>query len=127
MEPCSRLGVSTRRRKSKNWLVLATEYNVNYVNLRSWTCAVQAKGLRNEWPNGQFVPFDDCFDLSARVVRTVGRHEHGGIRQDMRISSTFRTWARFWRKLTASLRDPYRPEQHYMRGRGPRWHAKHPQ
>jgi hypothetical protein len=69
-----------RRRKSKNWLVLATEYNVNYVNLTSWTCAVQAKGLRNESPNGQFVPFDDCFDLAARVVRTVGRHEHGGTR-----------------------------------------------
>ncbi|HEY7297097.1 MAG TPA: hypothetical protein VH684_04090 [Xanthobacteraceae bacterium] len=23
------------------------------------------------------------------------------------------------------LVDPYRPEQHYMRGPGPRWHAKH--
>ncbi len=21
--------------------------------------------------------------------------------------------------------DPYRPELHYMRGRGPKWHAKH--
>jgi hypothetical protein len=21
--------------------------------------------------------------------------------------------------------DPYRPEQHYMRGPGPKWHAKH--
>ncbi len=24
-----------------------------------------------------------------------------------------------------SLFDPYRPERHYMRGPGPRWHAKH--
>jgi hypothetical protein len=24
-----------------------------------------------------------------------------------------------------SLYDPYRPERHYMRGPGPRWHAKH--
>jgi hypothetical protein len=24
-----------------------------------------------------------------------------------------------------SLFDPYRPELHYMRGPGPRWHAKH--
>ena len=24
------------------------------------------------------------------------------------------------------LRDPYRPELHYMRGPGPKWHAKHP-
>jgi hypothetical protein len=24
-----------------------------------------------------------------------------------------------------SLMDPYHPEQHYMRGPGPKWHAKH--
>jgi hypothetical protein len=24
-----------------------------------------------------------------------------------------------------SLLDPYRPELHYMRGPGPKWHAKH--
>ena len=24
-----------------------------------------------------------------------------------------------------SFRDAYRPERHYMRGRGPKWHAKH--
>ena len=24
-----------------------------------------------------------------------------------------------------TLVDPYRPEQHYMRGPGPKWHAKH--
>jgi hypothetical protein len=23
------------------------------------------------------------------------------------------------------LFDPYRPERHYMRGPGPKWHAKH--
>jgi hypothetical protein len=27
--------------------------------------------------------------------------------------------------LTRSLFDTYRPEQHYMRGPGPKWHAKH--
>jgi hypothetical protein len=27
--------------------------------------------------------------------------------------------------LAQALFDPYRPELHYMRGRGPRWHAKH--
>jgi hypothetical protein len=26
-----------------------------------------------------------------------------------------------------TLLDPYRPERHYMRGPGPRWHAKHDQ
>jgi hypothetical protein len=28
------------------------------------------------------------------------------------------------RTLTAAF-DPYRPELHYMRGPGPKWHAKH--
>jgi len=32
---------------------------------------------------------------------------------------------RGWRRLTASLLDPYRPELHYMRGPGPKWRAKH--
>ncbi len=26
-----------------------------------------------------------------------------------------------WRRLVASLTDPYRPELHYMRGPGPKW------
>jgi hypothetical protein len=30
-----------------------------------------------------------------------------------------------WKKQVARLRDPYRPECHYMRGPGPRWHEKH--
>jgi hypothetical protein len=29
------------------------------------------------------------------------------------------------RKLIHNLFDPYRPELHYMRGRGPKWRAKH--
>ena len=29
------------------------------------------------------------------------------------------------RNLAKSLYDPYRPELHYMRGPGPKWHAKH--
>ena len=28
-------------------------------------------------------------------------------------------------RLARSLFDPYRPELHYMRGPGPKWHAKH--
>ena len=28
-------------------------------------------------------------------------------------------------RLFRSLVDPYRPELHYMRGPGPKWHAKH--
>jgi hypothetical protein len=30
-----------------------------------------------------------------------------------------------WRTVTHDLFDPYRPERHYMRGPGPKWHAKH--
>jgi hypothetical protein len=28
-------------------------------------------------------------------------------------------------RLAARLCDPYRPERHYMRGPGPKWHARH--
>jgi hypothetical protein len=28
-------------------------------------------------------------------------------------------------RVLKSLIDPYRPELHYMRGPGPKWHAKH--
>lgn len=30
-----------------------------------------------------------------------------------------------WRALTHDFFDRYRPEKHYMRGRGPKWHEKH--
>ena len=33
--------------------------------------------------------------------------------------------AALWRTVTAELFDTYRPEQHYMRGPGPKWRAKH--
>jgi hypothetical protein len=33
--------------------------------------------------------------------------------------------AQTWRKLRKDLFDPYRPELHYMRGPGPKWHEKH--
>jgi hypothetical protein len=32
--------------------------------------------------------------------------------------------ARRWRRLAAPLFDPYRPEQHYMRGPGPKWRER---
>ncbi len=32
--------------------------------------------------------------------------------------------ARFWHSLRRDLFDSYRPERHYMRGPGPKWHAK---
>jgi hypothetical protein len=30
-----------------------------------------------------------------------------------------------WTSLIRYFTDPYRPELHYMRGPGPKWHAKH--
>jgi len=30
-----------------------------------------------------------------------------------------------WRRLIDRVCDTYRPERHYMRGPGPKWHAKH--
>ena len=38
----------------------------------------------------------------------------------MRIAETLRRLLRDWF-------DPYRPELHYMRGPGPKWHEKHAQ
>jgi hypothetical protein len=29
-----------------------------------------------------------------------------------------------WQRLFQIASDPYRPERHYMRGPGPKWHAK---
>ena len=50
-------------------------------------------------------------------------------------SSTVRRQAPAWaadlgdlfRDLAKMLLDPYRPERHYMRGPGPRWHSRHRQ
>jgi hypothetical protein len=33
--------------------------------------------------------------------------------------------AELCRNLARTVFDPYRPELHYMRGPGPKWHAKH--
>ncbi len=30
-----------------------------------------------------------------------------------------------WQTQLGKVFTPYRPELHYMRGRGPKWHAKH--
>jgi len=34
-------------------------------------------------------------------------------------------WRARWKSIVALLADPYRPERYYMRGPGPKWHAKH--
>jgi hypothetical protein len=30
-----------------------------------------------------------------------------------------------WHRLIKNVCEPYRPELYYMRGPGPKWHAKH--
>ena len=32
---------------------------------------------------------------------------------------------RNWRRRARGILNPYRPERHYMRGPGPKWHARH--
>ncbi len=41
------------------------------------------------------------------------------------LPSLLHTLRRCWRELTREALRPYRPEQHYMRGPGPAWRAKH--
>jgi len=40
------------------------------------------------------------------------------------LCATFRIWERIRLRLTEFLCDSYRPEQHYMRGTGPKCRAK---
>jgi hypothetical protein len=35
-----------------------------------------------------------------------------------------RLFAALWRKLTTHFGNGYRPERHYMRGPGPKWHER---
>ena len=44
-----------------------------------------------------------------------------------KTSSIGKAVADLWRSVTAELFTDYRPERHYMRGPGPKWHAKHRQ
>ncbi len=47
-------------------------------------------------------------------------------RHDARPAPRFgNTLAQLLQALHKDLFDPYRPERHYMRGPGPKWHAKH--
>ena len=52
---------------------------------------------------------------STMLLRSRPEHLDDGLAEDL---------AALMRALR-DLVDPYRPEQHYMRGPGPKWHAKH--
>ena len=44
---------------------------------------------------------------------------------DRRAPGVLADLGEFLQNLARSLFDPYRPELYYMRGPGPKWHAKH--
>ena len=50
------------------------------------------------------------------VRRPAARRQANGLAADL---------ADLFHSLANSLFDTYRPELHYMRGPGPKWHAKH--
>jgi len=60
--------------------------------------------------------------MAARAVRRstarrqASRHQASGLIAD---------FGEMLENLAKSLFDTYRPELHYMRGPGPKWHAKH--
>ena len=45
--------------------------------------------------------------------------------QENGSSAMYRQFAKAVGELRRIMFDPYRPELHYMRGPGPKWHAKH--
>ena len=56
--------------------------------------------------------------MRKTVRRLTTRHQAQGLAADL---------ADLFQNLTRGLFDTYRPELHYMRGPGPKWHAKHRQ
>jgi hypothetical protein len=52
----------------------------------------------------------------ATVRKIAARRNAPGLAADL---------AELFQTLAKALFDPYRPELHYMRGPGPKWHAKH--
>ena len=68
--------------------------------------------------NGRTKTTETCHDHAARatVRKFAARRKAPGLVAD--LADLFHT-------LAMTLLDPYRPELHYMRGPGPKWHAKH--
>ena len=53
------------------------------------------------------------------MARQIARRRDGG------TPKVLADLANLVQGLARDLVDPYRPELHYMRGPGPKWHAKH--
>ena len=54
--------------------------------------------------------------MGRQTVRRAARRQADGLAADL---------IDLFHSLTKGLFDAYRPELHYMRGPGPKWHAKH--
>ncbi len=53
------------------------------------------------------------------------RRAKRGTSSDRQAQSLAADFGDFVGNLVKAVFDPYRPELHYMRGPGPKWHAKH--
>jgi hypothetical protein len=54
--------------------------------------------------------------MARKPVRSVSAHD---------LPTLTAAFAALLADLAKRVFDPYRPELHYMRGPGPKWHAKH--
>jgi len=54
--------------------------------------------------------------MASKAVRRSNRRQASGVLANL---------GELFHNLAKDLFDAYRPEQHYMRGPGPKWHAKH--
>jgi hypothetical protein len=93
----------------------APQRNIAYRTLISRTSGVQAQQSssldRNAIVFGQF----ESAPMAPIRKESRPRERRAGLQ----------IWQRLWRPLTDYLRDPYRPERHYMRGPGPKYLARH--
>lgn len=64
------------------------------------------------------MPFQAAMTLNARSA------QRPKARRTPRDSRLLRSVSTFWRDFIDAAFNPYRPEDHYMRGPGPAWHAK---
>jgi hypothetical protein len=59
------------------------------------------------------------------VENALPAHLPDALRQRLRTPAWPGELGRLWQRLRGYCFDRYRPERHYMRGPGPRWHQKH--
>jgi len=58
-------------------------------------------------------------------MATIASSSAPSVSQDDRMPGLISEIREFWRQFIVAAFHPYRPEQHYMRGPGPAWRAKH--